>query len=37
MPLRKKPHKPTYSLFLREVAGHEGHEWDEFLNEKLLH
>lgn len=32
MPLRKKPHKPTYSLFLREFSGHEGNEWDDFLN-----
>ncbi|GIV37796.1 MAG: HNH endonuclease [Cyclobacteriaceae bacterium] len=31
MLLRKKPHRPTYALFLREFAGHEGNEWDEFL------
>jgi 5-methylcytosine-specific restriction endonuclease McrA len=31
MPLRKRPHKPSYSLFLRELSGHNGNEWDEFL------
>ncbi|MCU0357543.1 MAG: HNH endonuclease [Cyclobacteriaceae bacterium] len=33
MPLRKKPHKPTYALFLRELSTHFGNEWDEFLNQ----
>jgi 5-methylcytosine-specific restriction endonuclease McrA len=32
MPLRKKPHKPTYALFLKELSGHHGNEWDEFLD-----
>lgn len=32
MPLRKKPHKPTYALFLKELSGHYGNEWDEFLD-----
>jgi hypothetical protein len=27
----KKPHKPSYSLFLRELSTHLGNEWDEFL------
>jgi 5-methylcytosine-specific restriction endonuclease McrA len=31
MPLRKKPHKPSYSLFLRELSDSSGKEWDEFL------
>jgi 5-methylcytosine-specific restriction endonuclease McrA len=31
MPLMKKPHKPSYSLFLRELSTHLGNEWDEFL------
>jgi 5-methylcytosine-specific restriction endonuclease McrA len=31
MPLMKKPHKPSYSLFLHELSTHLGNEWDEFL------
>ena len=31
MPLRKKPHRPSYSLFLRELSDNSGREWDEFL------
>jgi len=31
MPLQRKPHKPSYSLFLRELSGHNGNEWDDFL------
>ncbi|MCK6617503.1 MAG: HNH endonuclease [Cyclobacteriaceae bacterium] len=31
MPLLRKPHKPSYALFLRELSGHHGNEWDEFL------
>jgi 5-methylcytosine-specific restriction endonuclease McrA len=31
MPLRRKPHKPSYSLFLKELSTHLGNEWDEFL------
>jgi len=31
MQLRKKPHKPSYSLFLRELSGSIGNEWDDFL------
>jgi 5-methylcytosine-specific restriction endonuclease McrA len=31
MPLRKKPHRPSYSLFLRELSDSSGKEWDEFL------
>lgn len=33
MPLKKKPTKPSYTLFLKDfVFQHEG-DWDEFLNE----
>lgn len=31
MPLRKRPYKPSYSLFLRELSDNSGSEWDEFL------
>jgi len=31
MALRKRPLKPTYALFLKELSGHHGNEWDEFL------
>ncbi len=31
MTLRKRPLKPTYALFLKELSGHYGNEWDEFL------
>jgi 5-methylcytosine-specific restriction endonuclease McrA len=31
MPLLKRPLKPSYSLFLKELSGHHGDEWDEFL------
>jgi 5-methylcytosine-specific restriction endonuclease McrA len=31
MTLRKRPLKPTYALFLKELSGHHGNEWDEFL------
>lgn len=31
MPIRKKPYKPSYALFLREMSGHHGNEWDDYL------
>lgn len=31
MPLKRRPYKPSYSLFLKELADHQGHEWDEYL------
>jgi len=31
MLLNKRPLKPTYALFLKELSGHYGDEWDEFL------
>jgi 5-methylcytosine-specific restriction endonuclease McrA len=31
MPLRHKPFKPTYALFLRDTHPHSQNEWDEFL------
>lgn len=31
MPLRKRPLKPSYALFLKELSGHHGDEWDEYL------
>jgi 5-methylcytosine-specific restriction endonuclease McrA len=34
MTLHRKPHKPSYSLFLRELSDHQGNEWDDFLMRK---
>ena len=31
MPLKRKPFKPSYALFLRDVTGSNHNEWDEFL------
>lgn len=31
MILRRKPYKPSYALFLRDVTGVHHNEWDEFL------
>ena len=31
MPLRKKPHKPSYAIFLKDYANGRVGEWDEFL------
>jgi hypothetical protein len=31
MPLRTKPYKPSYALFLRDISGMKQEEWDEFL------
>ena len=32
MPLRKKPYKPSYAIFLKDYANGSVGEWDEFLN-----
>ena len=32
MPLRKKPYKPSYAIFLKDYANGRVGEWDEFLN-----
>jgi 5-methylcytosine-specific restriction endonuclease McrA len=34
MPLKRKPYKPSYALFLRDVTGFSHNEWDEFLEAK---
>lgn len=34
MQLKRKPYKPSYALFLRDVSGFSHHEWDEFLEIK---
>jgi 5-methylcytosine-specific restriction endonuclease McrA len=34
MPLRRKPYKPSYALFLRDVTGFSHTEWDDFLEAK---
>jgi 5-methylcytosine-specific restriction endonuclease McrA len=34
MELRRKPYKPSYALFLRDVTGTRHNEWDEFLESK---
>jgi 5-methylcytosine-specific restriction endonuclease McrA len=34
MPLKRKPYKPSYALFLRDVNGFSHNEWDEFLEVK---
>ena len=31
MPLRRKPYKPSYAIFLRDISGFSHNEWDEFL------
>lgn len=31
MPLRHKPFKPSYTLFLKDAPGVHQHEWEEFL------
>jgi len=31
MPLKRKPFKPSYALFLRDVTGSRHNEWDDFL------
>lgn len=33
MPLKYKPYKPSYALFLRDIHGMKQGEWDEFLNQ----
>jgi len=32
MELARKPFKPSYAIFLKENAGFNQHEWDEFLD-----
>jgi 5-methylcytosine-specific restriction endonuclease McrA len=32
MPLRHKPVKPSYSIFLKDHANGNAHEWEEFLS-----
>jgi len=32
MPLKKKPAKPTYSIFLKDHISEEAGDWDAFLN-----
>lgn len=32
MPLRHRPYKPTYALFLKDHANGQTHEWEEFLS-----
>lgn len=34
MRLKRKPYKPSYALFLRDVSGYSHNEWDEFLEVK---
>ena len=34
MILKRKPYKPSYALFLRDVSGFSHNEWDEFLESK---
>jgi 5-methylcytosine-specific restriction endonuclease McrA len=34
MHLKRKPFKPSYALFLRDVTGSNHNEWDEFLEMK---
>ncbi|MCA4895168.1 MAG: HNH endonuclease [Cytophagales bacterium] len=34
MLLKRKPYKPSYALFLRDVSGFSHNEWDEFLESK---
>ena len=31
MELKRKPFKPSYALFLRDINGSNQNEWDEFL------
>jgi 5-methylcytosine-specific restriction endonuclease McrA len=31
MGLHRRPHKPSYALFLKELSGVHGNEWDDFL------
>jgi 5-methylcytosine-specific restriction endonuclease McrA len=31
MEIRRRPHKPSYAVFLKELSDHHGNEWDEFL------
>lgn len=33
MPLRKKPWKPSYAIFLKDHLNHEMTEWDDFLSD----
>jgi 5-methylcytosine-specific restriction endonuclease McrA len=32
MPLRHKPYKPSYSIFLKDFDNGKSHEWEEFLS-----
>jgi 5-methylcytosine-specific restriction endonuclease McrA len=34
MPLKRKPFKPSYALFLRDTTDSNFNEWDEFLDAK---
>lgn len=34
MILKRRPYKPSYALFLRDVTGFSHNEWDEFLEVK---
>ncbi len=36
MELKRKPYKPNYALFLRDVTGSSHNEWDEFLETKTI-
>jgi 5-methylcytosine-specific restriction endonuclease McrA len=31
MIIMKKPHKPSYAVFLKDLSGTHGNEWDDFL------
>lgn len=37
MPLRKKPYKPSYSIFLKDHLSGQASEWDSFLNGQSGH
>jgi 5-methylcytosine-specific restriction endonuclease McrA len=37
MALRKKPYKPSYSIFLRDHMNGQGSDWDVFLSEQQGH
>jgi 5-methylcytosine-specific restriction endonuclease McrA len=37
MPLRRKPYKPSYSIFLRDHLSGQASEWDIFLSEQQGH
>src|SRR5690606_24638813 len=32
MPLKRKPYKPSYAIFLKDLLNGQGGEWDVFLN-----